>query len=145
MDGIQLGGAEAWVHVEQASDSNIVLRKLERMNLRHENVKFIVGPGNSFWYRDCGPICFYFGAEDSVAMLDFMYYPGRALDDSLPSLIEQQMNIPNYMTQIEWEGGNCVVDGAGMVLSSDAIYSNNMDDIEESPWTMYKSSLAPLF
>ena len=134
MDGIQLGGAEAWVHVEQASDSNIVLRKLERMNLRHENVKFIVGPGNSFWYRDCGPICFYFGAEDSVAMLDFMYYPGRALDDSLPSLIEQQMNIPNYMTQIEWEGGNCVVDGAGMVLSSDAIYSNNMDDVGQITW-----------
>lgn len=134
MDGIQLGGAEAWVHVEAAEDSNIVLRKLQRMNLRHDNVRFIVGPGNSFWYRDCGPICFYYGEQDSVAMLDFMYYPGRALDDSLPSLIESQMGIPDFMTQIEWEGGNCVVDGAGMVLSSDAIYSNNMDRTGQLTW-----------
>ncbi|MBQ7062992.1 MAG: agmatine deiminase family protein, partial [Bacteroidales bacterium] len=63
-----------------------------------------------------------------------MYYPGRALDDSLPSLIEEQMGIPNYITTIEWEGGNCVVDGAGMVLSSDALYENNMDNYGQITW-----------
>ncbi len=122
MDGIQLGNAEAWVRIEQAEDSAKVLRTLTRMNLRHENVRFIIGSGNSFWYRDCGPICFYYGDNDDVAMLDFTYYPGRALDDSLPSLIHHQMGIPNYMTKVEWEGGNCLVDGAGMVFSSDSIY-----------------------
>ncbi|MBP5327834.1 MAG: agmatine deiminase family protein [Bacteroidales bacterium] len=134
MDAIQLGGAEAWVRIENASDSGAVLRKLARMNLRSDNVKFIVGPGNSFWFRDCGPICFYYGDQDSVGMVDFMYYPGRALDDSLPSLIEEQMGIPNYITTIEWEGGNCVVDGTGMVLSSDAIYSGNADTYGQISW-----------
>lgn len=134
MDAIQLGGAQAWVRVETASDSNIVLRTLTRMNLRHDNIRFIIGSGNSFWYRDCGPICFYYGDQDSVAMLDFGYYPGRALDDSLPSHIHHQMNIPNYLTEIEWEGGNCLVDGAGMVFSSDAIYSNNMDRYGQLSW-----------
>ena len=134
MDAIQQGGAEAWVHIEAARDSAKVLRKLQRMGLRHENVKFLVGPGNSFWYRDCGPICFYYGDEDSVAMLDFGYYPGRALDDSLPTIIHQQMGIPNYFTPIEWEGGNCVVDGIGMVMSSDAIYTNNSDTYGQLTW-----------
>ena len=101
MDAIQLGGAEAWVRVEAAEDSNIVLRTLERMNLRHDNVRFLVGTGNSFWYRDCGPICFYYGNDDNVGMLDFGYYPGRALDDSLPAIINQTMNIPNFITSIE--------------------------------------------
>ena len=134
MDGIQLGHAEAWVRVEKAADSATVLRTLARMNLRHDNVRFIVGPGNSFWYRDCGPICFYYGDEDSVAMMDFEYYPGRALDDSLPSLIYRQMDIPNYINTIEWEGGNCLVDGAGFLLSSDAIYDNNNDSYGQITW-----------
>ncbi len=134
MDGIQLGNAEAWVRVEAPEDTAKVIRTLTRMNLRHENVRFIVGSGNSFWYRDCGPICFYTGDNDDVAMLDFTYYPGRALDDSLPSHIHHQMGIPNYMTKVEWEGGNCLVDGAGMVVSSDAIYENNSDGVGQISW-----------
>ena len=134
MDGIQKGHAQAWVRVEQAQDSAKVLRTLTRLNLRHDNVRFIVGPGNSFWYRDCGPICFYYGDQDSIAMMDFEYYPGRALDDSLPSLIYRQMDIPNYINTIEWEGGNCLVDGAGFLLSSDAIYSNNADNTGQITW-----------
>ena len=134
MDGIQLGGAEAWVRVEHPSDTARVIRTLTRMDLRHDNVRFIIGAGNSFWYRDCGPIAFYYGDQDSVGMLDFTYYPGRALDDSLPSLIHQQYGIPNYQTLIEWEGGNCLVDGAGMVLSSDAIYSKNTDGVGQIAW-----------
>ncbi len=134
MDGIQRGHAEAWVRVEKAADTAKVIRTLKRLNLRHDSVRFIIGPGNSFWYRDCGPICFYYGDKDSVAMLDFEYYPGRALDDSLPSLIHQQMGIPNYINTIEWEGGNCLVDGAGFLLSSDALYSNNSDTYGQITW-----------
>ncbi|MBR5353443.1 MAG: agmatine deiminase family protein [Bacteroidales bacterium] len=134
MDGIQKGNAEAWVRVEQASDTAKVLRTLRRMNLRRDNVRFIVGPGNSFWYRDCGPICFYYGDEDSVAMMDFEYYPGRALDDSLPSLITRQMGVPNYINTFEWEGGNCLVDGAGFLFTSNQIYSANGDTYGQLTW-----------
>jgi len=134
MDGIQLGGAEAWVHIEHPKDSAIVLRTLARMGLRHDNVRFIIGAGNSFWYRDCGPIAFYYGDQDSLAMLDFTYYPGRALDDSLPSLIHQQMGIPNYMTKVFWEGGNCLVDGAGMLFTSDGVYTANNTSRGQFTW-----------
>ena len=134
MDAIQSGNAEAWVRLESASDSAVVIRQLERMGLRHDRMRFLIGPGNSFWFRDCGPICFYYGSQDSVAMLDFMYYPARALDDSLPTLIEKQMGIPNFITSIEWEGGNCLVDGAGLVISSDALYNSNADVYGQVVW-----------
>lgn len=134
MDGIQKGHAEAWVRVEQPDDTAKVLRTLARKNLRHDSVRFIIGPGNSFWYRDCGPICFYHGDQDSVAMMDFEYYAGRALDDSLPTLIRQQMGIPNYITPIEWEGGNCLVDGAGLLFTSDAAYTSNMNNYGQLTW-----------
>ena len=134
MDGIQRGHAEAWVRVEQADDTAKVLRTLSRHDFRHDSVRFIIGPGNSFWYRDCGPICFYYGDQDSVAMMDFEYYPGRALDDSLPTLIYEQMGIPNYINTIEWEGGNCLVDGAGFLFTSDAVYGNNSDRLGQMTW-----------
>ena len=114
MDGIQKGGAEAWVRVEQQADTALVHETLERMNLRHDRLRFFYGRGNSIWYRDCGPICFYYGEQDSLAMLDFIYSRHRRpLDDSIPSLLHRQMGIPNYMTKVLWEGGNCLVDGAG--------------------------------
>lgn len=134
MDGIQMGHAQAWVRVERAEDTARVLRTLKRNNLRYNDVRFIIGAGNSFWYRDCGPICFYYGDQDSVAMLDFEYYPGRALDDSLPSLIHRQIGLPNYITTIEWEGGNCLVDGVGMLFTSDAVYGGNSDRVGQVTW-----------
>ena len=134
MDAIQMGGAEAWVRIENAGDSNIVKRQLNRMGLRTNALRFFVAPGNSFWFRDCGPICFYYGEGDTLAMLDFEYYPGRALDDSVPVYIERQFGLPNFTTQIEWEGGNCLVDGAGMVVSSDALYENNNDSYGQLTW-----------
>ena len=135
MDGIQTGGAEAWVHVEHQEDTALVYQTLERMNLRHDRLRFFVGPGNSIWYRDCGPICFYYGDQDSLAMLDFVYSRHRRpLDDSIPSLLHRQMGIPNYMTKVFWEGGNCLVDGAGAVVSSDAVYTINADTIGQIVW-----------
>lgn len=128
MDAIQQGGAEAWVRIEQAADSAVVLRTLTARGLRTGNIRFFVAPGNNFWYRDCGPICFYYGEGDTLGMLDFEYYPDRTLDDSLPTYIERHFGIPNFTTTIEWEGGNCLVDGAGMLVTSSSTYSSNTTD-----------------
>ena len=134
INAIQQGNAEAWVNVWQYSDTLIIKRVMTRLGMPMTRYRWIQSYGNSFWYRDCGPICFYYGDQDSVGMLDFMYYPGRALDDSLPYAIEAQMGIPNWETTIEWEGGNCLVDGTGMCISSNAIYSNNSDSYGQMTW-----------
>ena len=153
MDGIQKGGAEAWVRLNQPSDTVLVYETLRRMNLRHDHLRFFYGPCSSIWYRDCGPICFYYGDEDRLAMLDFIYSRHRRpLDDSIPSLLHRQMGIPNYMNKVKWEGGNCLVDGAGTVISSDAVYTINNDTIGQLTWDgndinslhyVYKPALTP--
>ena len=134
INAIQQGGAEAWVNVWQYSDTSIILRTMQRIGMPMTRYRWIQSYGNSYWYRDCGPICFYYGDNDSIGMLDFMYYPERALDDSLPIAIEAQIGLPNWESSIEWEGGNCLVDGSGMVVSSDAIYTPNADHYGRSSW-----------
>ena len=135
MDGIQKGGAEAWVRIKQPNDTAIIYQTLERMGLRHDHLRFLHGEGSSIWYRDCGPICFYYGDEDNLAMLDFFYRRySRALDDQIPSLIHKQMGIPNYITDFVWEGGNCLVDGAGSLVTSDAVYAINSDESGPIEW-----------
>ena len=135
MDGIQKGGAEAWVRVKEPSDTTVVHQTLERMGLRHDNLRFLLEEGNSIWYRDCGPICFYYGDEDNLAMLDFYYRRyDRALDDQVPSLIHKQTGIPNYITDFVWEGGNCLVDGAGNLVTSETVYNINNDTEGPIEW-----------
>ncbi|MBQ9638183.1 MAG: agmatine deiminase family protein [Bacteroidales bacterium] len=134
IDAIQQGGAEAWVCIRHAADSSVIKRYMARMGLPMTKYRWVVAPGNSIWYRDCGPICFYYGVEDSIGMLDFMYYPGRGHDDQLPVVLGEQMGWPVYSTDVEWEGGNCLVDGAGMTVSSDAVFATNGDTVGRIVW-----------
>ena len=134
MDGIQKGGAEAWVRIAQASDKEKVIETLESMGLRHDNLRFLISSGNAFWFRDCGPICFYYGDNDEVAMLDFLYDIYRPMDDLLPSILHRQMDIPNYISSVVWEGGNCLVDGVGGLVTSTATYLHNTDTLGPIVW-----------
>ncbi|MBR6087059.1 MAG: agmatine deiminase family protein [Prevotella sp.] len=134
MDGVQRGSAEAWVRIEKASDEQVIRQAMQGMGLRTDKMRFFVANGNCFWFRDCGPICFYYGDDDNLAMLDFQYKPTRALDNLLPSVLHRKMGIPNYITDIIWEGGNCLVDGVGGLITSSAVYANNADTVGRVAW-----------
>ena len=127
IDGIQRAGVEAWVRIEQPGDEQVIRYYMETHDMRTDKIRFFVSGGNSVWFRDCGPICFYYGDEDKLAMLDFLYDFERPLDDVLPSVLHRQMGIPNYINQVVWEGGNCLVDGAGGLLTSTATYEYNQN------------------
>ena len=133
MDGVQRGGAEAWVRIEQAEDEQKVRQTLQEMGLRNDKLRFFISSGNAFWFRDCGPICFYYGDDDELAMLDFLY-GSRPLDDLLPSVLHRQMGIPNYISSVVWEGGNCLVDGVGGLVTSTAIYGSNSNNNGPIVW-----------
>ena len=152
MDGIQKGGAEAWVRIESDEDEEKVLHALKENGFLSDKVRFFVCPGNSFWFRDCGPICFYYGDDDKLAMLDFLY-ARRPLDDKLPSYLHRKFDIPNYENQIIWEGGNCVVDGVGTLVTSSAVYDENIEREGQLVWdgndtasihTMPKEPMSPM-
>ncbi len=134
MDGIQKSGAEAWVRIEEAGDEAIIRTAMEKAGLQNDKMKFFVAPGNGFWFRDCGPICFYYGDDDKIGMLDFLYDPSRPCDDLLPSVLHWKFGIPNYLVDLAWEGGNCLVDGIGGLVTSTATYKHNTDTIGSMYW-----------
>ena len=125
MDAIQKAGAEAWVRIEKEDDEQLVRTAMQKAGLQTDKMKFFVSPGNSVWFRDCGPICFYYGEDDKIGMLDFLYDVRRPLDDLLPSVLHWKFGIPNYINDLMWEGGNCLVDGVGGLITSTSTYKHN--------------------
>ena len=134
IDAIQRAGVEAWVRIEQASDEDLIRYYMETHEMRTDKIRFFVANGNDRWFRDCGPICFYYGDEDKLAMLDFQYDWGRQLDNLLPSILHRKMGIPNYINQVIWEGGNCLVDGIGGLMTSTAMIPHNQDKTGPITW-----------
>jgi agmatine/peptidylarginine deiminase len=119
--------AEVWINIWVGDDSVTVKNYMASKGTPLTNYRFFINPGNSFWYRDCGPVGFYYGSNDSVAFLDYEYYGGRPLDDQLPIHLGAQAGYPVYTTTIENEGGNILLDGLGTLFTSTAVYGANAD------------------
>ena len=124
-DAIQKGGAAVWINVVNAKDSTEIKNYMRSKGMPLTNYRFFINPNNSIWYRDCGPVAFYYGEEDSIAFVDFEYYSGRAADDQIPIGIGKKLNIPVYTTGIKYEGGNIILDGTGTLFTSDEVYTGN--------------------
>lgn len=115
-----------WINVWFPEDTTTLKNFMEEINMPLTNYKFFVNHGNSFWYRDCGPVAFYYNDYQDVGFLDFEYYSGRPLDDKIPELVANEMGILNVPSTIEFEGGNLLIDGTGNLFTSTAIlYGNN--------------------
>lgn len=118
---------QVWINVWKPQDSTILKNYLKRVGYELTNYRFYVNPGNSFWYRDCGPIAFYYGNDDKIGFLDLEYYGGRPLDDEIPLYIARANDYPIFTTSIEFEGGNILLDGLGSMVTSNAVYAPNAD------------------
>jgi agmatine/peptidylarginine deiminase len=121
--------AEVWINIFKAEDSTAIKNYLAKNNSTLRHARFFVNQGNSYWYRDCGPVAFYYGPQDSVGFIDFEYYGGRPLDDSIPIKIGRLAGYPVFTTSLEYEGGNLLLDGCGNLFASNVIYRLNGDTL----------------
>ncbi len=119
--------AEVWINIWDWDDSTTIKQHMIDKGTPLTNYRFFMNPGNSFWYRDCGPVGFYYGDDEQVAFMDFEYYGGRPLDDAIGKNIGEQAGYPVYTTTIEYEGGNILLDGLGSLFTSSAVYELNSD------------------
>ena len=124
-NAIQQGGAQVWINIVNTADSNRIKTYMRNNGMPLTNYRFFVNSNNSIWYRDCGPIGFYYGEEDSIAFLDFAYYSGRPADDKIPASIGNKLNIPVYTSGVKYEGGNVILDGVGTLFTSNEVYTTN--------------------
>ncbi|MBR1769735.1 MAG: agmatine deiminase family protein [Bacteroidales bacterium] len=120
--------AEVWINIWNADDSTTIKDFMSQRGTPLTNYRFFVHAGNAFWFRDFGPIAFYYGDNDDLAFLDFEYYGGRPLDNDLPIKIAEDLEIPVFTSTIEYEGGNILLDGLGTLVTTTAVYGTNTDD-----------------
>lgn len=120
--------AQVWINIWAPEDSTIIKDFMQERGTPLTNYRFFVNQGNSFWYRDCGPVAFYYGEQDSIGFIDFEYYGGRPLDDQIAKRIGEQAGFRVFTNTLEFEGGNILLDGVGTLFTSDAVYSANRDN-----------------
>jgi agmatine/peptidylarginine deiminase len=119
-----------WIRIHSAQDSIDIKNFCLSQNKPLTNYRFFVIPqgGNAFWARDFTPLGFYYGDQDSLAFIDFTYYPGRANDDSLGVYLLPQLGYKVFQTSLMNEGGNFFTDGNNRILTSSAIIESNAEN-----------------
>lgn len=117
----------AYVVIGDPQDTVEIKKYAESKGKPFNNVKWISYITNSFWFRDCGAIGFYYDNLDKIGLLDFEYYSGRPLDDDINYPLSDLTEYPIYKSTIELEGGNILVDGYGKLITSDHYYLSNRD------------------
>lgn len=142
--------AQVWINVWADEDTTTIKNFMQQRGTPLYNYRFFTNPGNSIWYRDCGPVAFYYGENDDIGFMDFEYYGYRPLDNDIPVKIAQELNIPVYTSAIEYEGGNILLDGLGTLITTSAVYATNQDNAglvyldATSPYGFYEQSKTPL-
>ncbi len=142
--------AQVWINVWAEDDTTTIKDFMQQRGTPLTNYLFFINPGNSFWYRDCGPVAFYYGENDDIGFMDFEYYGNRPLDNDIPIKIAQELNIPVYTSTIEYEGGNILLDGLGTLITTSAVYETNQDNVglvyldSSSPYGFWQQSKTPL-
>lgn len=106
------------------SDSNAVRSYLTSNGVSLTNIKCELGPFDSVWIRDYGPNTCYKNDVEDLVIVDWKYNrPTRLKDDTVPSVIARDLNLPIYLAtqgsnELIHTGGNWMSDGLGTAFSS---------------------------
>lgn len=89
-------------------------------------VSFAVLPNNAIWHIDYGAFPLVDQQDGHLALLDFVYYKNRVLDDAVPTRLAQEYytNLTTYRMPFAFEGGNFQADGLGNCTTSNRALKN---------------------
>ena len=110
------------------ADTTDIRNYLLSRGVGYTNVEFIPAWTETLWIRDFGPFTGYGVFENAPER--FFYDAGysqygRPKDDSIPTQIGRLWNIPTVGLDIEFEGGNFMLDGLANGFATKRIYSQN--------------------
>ena len=124
-------GERVCINVADEAMRSFAISWLEKESVDLSQVDFYFHPTNDAWCRDHGP-AFLINpqAPQPKAIVDWGYnawgnkYPPYDLDDVIPTLIGEAMNLPVFHPGIVMEGGSVEFNGAGTVMTSTACLLN---------------------
>ncbi|MBK8607385.1 MAG: agmatine deiminase family protein [Chitinophagaceae bacterium] len=133
------------INVADEAMKLFAISHLQKEDVDLSKVEFFFHPTNDAWCRDHGPAFLINpSAEQKKVIVDWGYnawgnkYPPFDLDDVVPTLIGNHLNIPVFNPGIVMEGGSVEFNGAGTVMTSTACLLNpnrnphlNQQQIEE--------------
>lgn len=117
---------------------NVVNEAMQAKAMRHlldaavnlEQIDFFLHPTNDAWCRDHGPAFVVNYKTQQKAIVDWGYnawgdkYPPYDLDDVIPTLIADKMNLRVFHPGIVMEGGSVEFNGKGTLMTTTACLLN---------------------
>lgn len=125
-------GQKVCINVEDEKMKQFALSKLQTVNCKPkiENIEFYFHPTNDAWCRDHGPAFVINKKEKKKAIVDWGYnawgdkYPPYDLDDVIPTLIADKLNLEVFYPNIVMEGGSVEFNGKGTLLTTTSCLLN---------------------
>ncbi|MBS1653953.1 MAG: agmatine deiminase family protein [Bacteroidetes bacterium] len=124
-------GEKVNINVNDEAMKNFALMHLTNAGVDLQKVEFFFNPTNDAWCRDHGPAFLINpNAEQKKVIVDWDYnawgnkYPPYDLDDVVPTLIGEKLNLPVYHPGIVMEGGSVEFNGEGTIMTSTACLLN---------------------
>lgn len=118
-------GERVCINVNDATMQAFAAECLHQHGVDLDKIDFFFHPTNDAWCRDHGPAFLVNPAADiKKVVVDWGYnawgnkYPPYDLDDVIPTLIAEKLNLPVFYPGIVMEGGSVEFNGAGTVLTS---------------------------
>lgn len=119
---------------------NVADQKMKAFALHHlqsfhytpflSNIEFYSHPTNDAWCRDHGPAFLLNKKENKKAIVDWDYnawgnkYPPYDLDDVIPTLIAEKLDLPVFYPHIIMEGGSVDFNGRGTLITTTSCLLN---------------------
>jgi agmatine deiminase len=138
-------GEKVCINVADETMKTFAVGHLQKAKVDLSKIEFYYHPTNDAWCRDHGPaFLINQDAAQKKVIVDWGYnawgnkYPPYELDDVIPTLIGNQLNMPVYYPGIVMEGGSVEFNGKGTLLTSRSCLLNpnrnpqlNQSQIEE--------------
>ncbi len=130
-------GETVCINVANAAMELFAKEQLNAQQVDLNKIKFFHHPTNDAWCRDHGPAFLINPKEKNLSadrqgkvIVDWNYnawgnkYPPYDLDDVIPTLIGEKLNLPVYHPGIIMEGGSVDFNGNGTLITSTACLLN---------------------
>ncbi len=123
-------GQRVCINVANEKMKAFAISNLKRVEADLSQIDFFFHPTNDAWCRDHGPAFVVNAVTKEKTIVDWDYnawgdkYPPYDLDDVIPTLIGEKLNLPVFYPKIIMEGGSVEFNGRGTLLTTTSCLLN---------------------